>query len=193
MTARVVVVAAMVACAVSAGSRAGAAASLVLGDAEKRQALAYGRQTATSETFDAEWRVKNAAGDSVAVLTPFHRLVIASRHAAFRDEPLRPNEPDRLLREQKDRLVLSLSLRGRGEVFARFFVPELLVRDRKVKPSFAQNDRTPERLEDGVYLARCVYAFPVKELTGTSRVVLVVNDADGREATRFTIDLAAMR
>lgn len=193
MRARVVLAAGLVASTLSAGARTGTAASLVLGDAEKRQALAYGRQSMQRENFDAEWRVTNAAGDSLLVLTPFHRLVIAARHSAFRDEPMRPNEPDRLLREQKDRLVLSVHLRGRGDEFSRHFVPELLAGDRRVKASFVQNDRAPERLAHGLVLARCMYAFPVKELVETPRVVLVVSDASGREASRFIIDLASMR
>jgi hypothetical protein len=188
-----VLAAGLVALTLCAGTGAGAAASLVLGDAEKRQALAYGRQSAQRENFDAEWRVTNGAGDSLLVITPFHRLVIAARHSAFRDAPMRPNEPDRLLREQKDRLVLSVHLRGRGDEFSRSFVPELLVGERTVKASFVQNDRTPERIADGIVLARCTYAFPVKELEGAARVVLVVTDASGREASRFAIDLASMR
>ena len=49
------------------------------------------------------------------------------------------------------------------------------------------------RQDDGRYLARCVYSFPTRYLTGTSRVALVVRDGDGRDVSRFTIDLSAMR
>lgn len=190
---RAVVVASLLASAASTSVTIASAAALVLTDALKRQALEYGRQTATRENFDAEWRFQNAAGDTVVVLTPFHRLAIAARHATFRDEPLRPNEPDRILREQRERLVFTLELRGQQEAFTRFLVPELEIGDRTLKAAFVQNDRTPARLGDGVYLARCTYAFPLRELTGTSRVALVVRDADGRPASRFTIDLGQMR
>lgn len=193
MRACALVAAALVASALPGVGGEGVAASLVLGEAAKREALAYGRRAADRENFDAEWRVTNAAGDAVSVLTPFHRLAIAARHATFRDAPLRPNEPDRLLREQKDRLVFQVELRGRAEDFTRGLTPELLVRDRTLKAAFVQNDRTPLRLADGGYLARCVYAFPVKEVNETSRLALVVRDADAREVSRFTIDLAAMR
>jgi hypothetical protein len=187
---RAVVAASLLASAAASGA---SAAALVLSEALKRQAIDYGRQTATRENFDAEWRLQNTAGDTVVVLTPFHRLAVASRHATFRDEPLRASEPDRILREQKDRLVLRLELRGPQESFSRFLVPELEVGDRKVKAAFVQNDRTPARLEEGVYLARCTYAFPLRDLTGTSRMSLIVRDGDGRPASRFTIDLAQMR
>lgn len=199
MTARALAGAALVACATVAGAGASAAASLTLGDADKREALAYGQRTANREGFDAEWRVTNAAGEAAIVMTPFHRLVIAARHATFRAEPLKPSDPDRLLREQKDRLVVWVELRGQQEDFARQLVPELIVArgaagaDRVVKAAFVQNERTPARREEGGYLARCVYAFPVKELAGASRVALVVRDGDGREARRFAIDLSAMR
>ncbi|MBI1737587.1 MAG: hypothetical protein HYR51_20640 [Candidatus Rokubacteria bacterium] len=199
MRARALACAALVACATAAGAGASAAASLALGEPEKREALAYGQRTAHREGFDAEWRVTNGAGETAIVLTPFHRLVIAARHATFRGKPLKAGEPDRLLREQKDRLVVWVELRGQQEDFARQLVPELVVarspaaQDRVVKPAFVQNERTPARREDGGYLARCVYAFPVKELAGSSRLALVVRDSDGREARRFAIDLSAMR
>jgi len=41
-----------------------------------------------------------------------------------------------------------------------------------------QNERTAIRQENGRYLARCVYWFPTKDLTGTARPVLVVRDAE---------------
>jgi hypothetical protein len=188
----VVVIVTIVGCALPGSMKAAEGASFVLADAQKRQAIEYGRQSAHRENFDAEWRVLHG-DEAVVVLTPFHRLAIASRHATFREESLRPSEPDRLLREQKDRVVFAVELRGRQEDFSRFYVPELHVAGRKVKAAFVQNERTPARLDDGGYLARCVYAFPIKEVTGTSRVALVVRDADGRETRRFTIDLGAMR
>ena len=175
------------------GAQSGAAASLALGDAGKQAALSYGRASVDREAFDAEWRVKNAAGDSVNVITPFHRLAITARHSTFRNEPVRPGEPEKLIRELKDRIVFQLELHGRQDDFARTLVPELLVGERTVKVAFVQNDRAPLRLEDGRFLARCVYAFPVKELTGTSRMTLVVRDREEREVSRFAIDLSQMR
>ena len=56
-----------------------------------------------------------------------------------------------------------------------------------------QNERTAIRQDDGGFLARCVYGFPIQDLTGRDRLALVVADADGRDVTRFTIDLAGMR
>lgn len=193
MTARTVLVALVLASAMSVAVRAASAAALVLGDTEKRQALAYGARSINHDQFDAEWRVTNAAGDTVTVLTPFHRLAIAARHAAFKQKALRASEPDRLLREQKDRLVFVAELRGPREDFARFVVPELELAGRRVKPAFVQNERTPARQEDGRYVARCVWTFPVKEFAERSRVALVVRDGDGRETGRFTVDLGAMR
>ena len=168
-------------------------ASFVLTPDERTDALRVGQRSVTLEAFDAEWRVANASGDSVTVFTPFHRLALAARHAAFRSEAMKPDTPDRLLREAPGRLVLWADLHGPREDFARFFTPRLRVGDREIEPAFVQNERTAVRQADGQYLARCVYAFPTRDLTGTSRVALVVRDADGRDVGRFTLDLSTMR
>ncbi|MGH7276564.1 MAG: hypothetical protein ACREIY_05995 [Candidatus Rokuibacteriota bacterium] len=169
------------------------AASFALAPAERDQALRVGRRSVTNEAFDTEWRVANGAGDSVMVITPFHRLVLAARHAAFRNEKMKPDEPERLLQEQQDRLMIWLQLRGPREDFARFLAPRLILGDREVEPAFVQNERTAARQDNGGYLARCVYGFPTRDLTGKSRVLLVVRDPDGRDVSRFTIDLSTMR
>ncbi len=193
MTRGVVVRIALIALVWSAGCVPAAAASLVLSDAQKRDAVRIGERSVTEEGFDAEWRVRNDAGDTVTVITPFHRLVLAAREATFKSEPLKPDQPDKLLREQRDRLLLWTELKGRGESFARFYGPTLQVADRTIKPAFVQNERTALRDESGGYLARCVYGFPTKDITGKSRVTLIVRDADGRTASTVTIDLSAMR
>ena len=169
------------------------AASFALAPAERDQALRVGRRSVTNEAFDTEWRVANGAGDSVMVVTPFHRLVLAARHAAFRNEKMKPDEPERLLQEQQDRLMIWAQLRGPREDFARFLAPRLILGDREVEPAFVQNERTALRTDGGGYLARCVYRFPTKDMTEKARLLLVIRDADGRDVGRFTIDLASMR
>ena len=169
------------------------AASFALTQGEQADALRVGRRSVTLETFDAEWRVANAAGESVTVITPFHRLVLAARHAAFRNEKMKPDEPGLLLREQQGRLVVWAELRGPREDFARFLAPRLVLREREIEPAFVQNERTAARQDPGGYRARCLYGFPIRDLTGKSRVLLVVRDADGRDVSRFTIDLSTMR
>ena len=49
------------------------------------------------------------------------------------------------------------------------------------------------RDDSGQFVARCMYGFPIKEITGASRVVLSVRDPEGKDVTRFTIDLSTMR
>src|SRR2546422_9769885 len=139
------------------------------------------------------WRVANPSGDSVTVVTPFHRIVMAARHAAFKNEPLKPDEPEKLLKSQQDRLVILAQLRGPREDFARFYAPRLLVGDLEIAPAFGQNERTAVRADGGAFLARCVYRFPTKDLTTSSRLLLIIRDADGRDVSSFTIDLASMR
>lgn len=168
------------------------AASLTLDDAEQQAAIRAGERSITSEAFDREWRV-GSGGESVTVLTPFHRLMVAARHAAFKNETVTPAEVRRVLKQDAARLVVSVELRGKSEDFARYLVPRLLIGTREITPSFVQNERTPARRDDGVWMARCVYGFPIQDLNGRDRVTLRVSDAEGREVSRFTIDLAAMR
>jgi hypothetical protein len=89
--------------------------------------VATGARSVANESYDAEWRVKNPAGDTVMVMTPFHRLAAASRNAAFND------------------------------------------------------------------LARCMYGFPSRDVPGGGTATLVVSDGEGRDISRFTINLARMR
>lgn len=177
----------------AAGSEPAGAVSLTLTAQQKSEALAAGQRSVTRDEFDAEWRVANGAGESVTVITPFHRLVLAARHAAFKNERLKPGEPDKLLKEQGDRLVFWVSLRGAGEGFARYYEPRLIAGDLEIAPSFVQNERTAVRTDGGPFLARCVYGFPTKALAGKPRVALVIRDPDGRDVSRFTLDLSAMR
>jgi hypothetical protein len=175
------------------------AASFALDEADVRRAVALGeRSTTMGAGFDDEWRVTNAGGEVAFVLTPFHRMALAARHAAFKNEPLAPAERDKIAREQKDRLTLWVVLSGRREDFARHYAPRFIVAapgggEREILPSFVQNERTALPQQGGTFLARCVYGFPVKELTGTSRGALVVRNAEGQEVSRFTVDLSRMR
>lgn len=196
MSARLAGAAAVIAFAAVAGIGGGvtaAAASLALSETEKQEALRVGAGSVNEDAFEAEWHVKNGTGETVSVITPFHRLVLAARHATFKNEPLKPGEPEKLLREQRERLLLWVALNGDREDFARLYDPVLVVGDRTIKAAFVQNERTALRRDGESYLARCVYGFPTKEITGKSRVTLVVRDTRGRPASTFTIDLAAMR
>ena len=169
------------------------AASFTLTDADKRAAIRTGERSVSTETFDHEWRVSNGGGETAMVLTPFHRLTVAARHAAFKNDSLKPAEVDRVVKENVNRLVVWVNLKGRGEDFARFYVPRLVAGEREIKASFVQNERTALREEDGKYAARCIYVFPADGLDPKGRVTLVVRDAEEREVAKFTVDLAAMR
>jgi hypothetical protein len=168
------------------------AASFTLDEKAQQAAIRAGERSTTTETFDREWRV-SSNGESVTVLTPFHRLVVAARHAAFKNETIKPAEVSRVLKKDTGRLVMSVQLRGKREDFARRYRPLLVVGTREIKPTFVQNEHTAIRQDDGVYVARCLYTFPSRDLTARERLVLRVADGDGQEMSRFTIDLASMR
>ena len=175
------------------GPMAAEAASFSLTERQVQDAVELGERSVTRESLGAEWRVRNAAGDALTVVTPFHRVALAARHAAFRNEPLKPRDRARVLKEQQDRVVFWVELRGPRDDFARFYTPRLLAGARQIEPSFTQNERTAARGEDGKYLAHCVYGFPTKMLPGTGKVVLVVRDGEGRDLTSFDVDLSTMR
>jgi hypothetical protein len=180
----------IVAVAIALGEAA--AASFTLSEAERGAAMQLGERSITSEDFDREWRVGSDGGE-VVVLTPFHRLAVAARHAAFKKEPLEPSEVERVIKKDAGRLLVWVSLRGRREDFARYYAPRLVQGTREIRPAFVQNERTALPQDDGAYLARCVYGFPVRDLDARAPVALIVADAEGRDVSRFTIDLARMR
>jgi hypothetical protein len=170
-----------------------AAVSFTLTEPQKQAAIAFGTRSITQTAFDAEWSVPNGNGERVVVLSPFHRLALAARHAAFRNQPLKPGEPERLLTQQRERFVLLVELRGPRDDFARYYVPELQVGGQTVKAAFVQNERSALKQDGDRYLARCRYEFPLKDVGSATRVSLVVRDLEGRETSAFAIDLSGMR
>jgi len=170
-----------------------AGAALTLDDNVRREAIRTGEKSVGNDAFDTEWRVNNDRGESVSVLTPFHRLVVAARHATFNGKPLKPGDPEKILRETRDRLVLLVELQGASETFARLYLPRLVVADREIQPAFVQNERTASRQQDGQYRAQCVYGFPNRDLDGRAKAALVVANGEGRDVSRFVIDLGKMR
>jgi hypothetical protein len=170
-----------------------AAVSFELTAAQRAEAIELGQRSITRESVGEEWERRTSAGD-ITVMTPFYRLALAARQAAFRQKPLSPRDVERTLRADAGRLVFWVSLPGRRPDFARFYRPELEVAGGSVRPSFVQNERTALPQADGAYLARCVYGFPVGRLPrAAARVVLVVRDEAGTEVARFPLDLAAIR
>lgn len=175
------------------GATPGEAMSLALTDPDRQQAIRTGKKSIVAEEFGAEWRVKDASGQTLTVMTPFHRLALEARNSAFRSKELKPRDVEKVLKGSEGKLAFWVTLRGRKSDFARFYSPEILAGSLTVKPSFVQNERTAIREDDGRYAAQCVYAFPAERLDPKGRVVLVVKDADEREVAKFTVDLAAMR
>jgi hypothetical protein len=170
-----------------------AAVMLQLSESERREAMRVGERSITTEAFDGEWRVVGGTGESLVVMSPFHRLALAARNAAFKNDTLKPSDIDRLVKQDANRLIVWANLRGGSEEFARYYVPRLMAGTREIKAVFVQNERTAIRQDDGRFLARCIYGFPIQNLTGRDRLALVVADADGRDVISFTIDLSGMR
>jgi hypothetical protein len=97
-----------------------------------------------------------------------------------------------VLREQKDRLVFWVALPGPRPDFARFYEPTLNVGGAVVAAAFVQNERTAATQPDGRFLARNVYAFPIRGIPPTAPVVLIVRSGE-TEVARFPVNLGGMR
>lgn len=170
------------------------AALLTLSEGQQTDALRVGQRSVTQDNgFDAEWKVENTVGESVIVITPFYRLALAARNAAFKNEVVKPQEQTKMLEGMRDRLTFWVYLNGPREDFARYYTPRLLVGDLEIVPVFVQNERTSLRQPNGSFLARSIYAFPTRDVTDKSKVVLVVRDSEGQLKSRFAVDLAKMR
>lgn len=171
----------------------GEAISVALTDRDRDQAIRAGKKSIVNEEFGGEWRVKDGAGQTAVVMTPFHRLALAARNSAFQSKELKPRDVDSLLKKTEGTLAFWVTLRGGSAEFARYYTPQIIAGAQTVRPSFVQNERTAIRQEDGRYAAQCAYSFPAEGIDPKGRVVLVVKDADEKEVAKFTVDLAAMR
>jgi hypothetical protein len=172
-----------------------AAASFTLAPRDRDEAIRLGKRSIVSDEFGGEWRVTgNGSGQSLLVMTPFHRLALAARNSAFKSQELKPKEIDTAVGEQPGLLVLWATLKGKTSDFARFYSPVLLNdHQASIKVNFSQNERTARREDDGSYSARCLYVFPGAALRSDETVTLVVKDADDKQVAKFTVDLSSMR
>ncbi len=105
------------------------------------------------------------------MLTPFHLLVMAARHATFKNDPLKPAELDKLLRGQdKTGSWSSATLRGPREDFAqRYIAPGCSRAIARSSPPSSRTSARRDAPEDGAYLAQCTYGFPIAGPLGQPR------------------------
>jgi hypothetical protein len=171
-----------------------AAAAFSLTERDQQEAIAVGRQSVYGAGFGAEWQVSNAAGDALAVMTPFHRLALAARNAGFRSDTLRPRDVETILRSATGKLEFWATLHGTAPDFARFYAPTVVPAGQPpIRPTFVQNERTALPEGGGRYTARCLYVFSTEGLSPTGRLTLVVRNQSEVEVATFTVDLATMR
>jgi hypothetical protein len=169
------------------------AVSFTLTPEQRAEAVRVGQRSVVLEDWTGEWRVGERSGPYAVVMTPFHRLALAARNAAFKHEDLKPKDVESVVKGEEGRLTVWAVLRGPRVDFARFFLPALQAGAQEVKPSFVQNERTAAREEDGQYTARCLYVFPADALDPQGTVTLLVRDAEAKPVARFTVNLSAMR
>lgn len=180
----------------AAGLVGGPAAALVpvLSPAEIQEAVAEGTRSLGRDDFGEEWRVQLPGGEEIVVTTPFSRLALAARQAAFKEQPLTERQVQEQVERGKGKLQVLVATFGRQVDFARWYQAVLRVDDREVRATFTQNERTALRLEDGRFLARNLYVFPLEGLPVRGTVTLVVRHGLERtEVLRATLDLGRMR
>ncbi len=166
---------------------------LTLSPRDRDEAVRAGRRSIADENWGGEWRVDAGAGQLVTVMTPFHRLALAARNSAFQDRELKPRDVETALKDQEGKLVFWATLRGPRVDFARHYAPVLVSRQQEIKASFAQNERTALKGDDGQYTARCMYVFPGTDVDPKGTVTLLVRDIEERQVAKFTVDLSSMR
>jgi hypothetical protein len=166
---------------------------LTLSPREREEAVLAGRRSVTADDWGGEWRVDAEAGAHVTVMTPFHRLALAARNSAFRDQEMNPQEVESVLKNQEGKLVFWATLRGGRPDFARFYAPVLVAHKEEIKASFSQNERTALRGDDGQYTARCLYVFPGEGVDPRGTVTLLVRNVEEKVVAKFTVDLSTMR
>ena len=175
------------------GVSPGEAASFVLADRDREQAIREGKKSVVTEEFGTEWRLKGASGQTLTVMTPFHRLALAARNSTFRSQEMKPKDIEALMKDYEGKLAFKVTLRGGKSDFARFYAPTLVAGSQEVKASFVQNERTALREDDGRYAAQCLYVFPAEGLSPKGRVVLVVKDAEEASELRSRFPAARAR
>ncbi len=187
--------AAWIVCAISwlAAVTSPEAASFSLTPEQRSAAMGVGKKSIVTEQWAGEWKVGDGPGQFVVVMTPFHRLALAARNSAFKQEDVKAKDVETLVKNEEGRLTLWAVLRGPRVDFARFFQPVLVAGGQEIKASFVQNERTALREDDGRFTARCLYVFPVEGVDPQATVTLLVRDVDAKPVARFTVNLSTMR
>lgn len=179
-----------------AGGRPAPAIVATPSAAEIQEALDLGTQSMTQEEFGDEWSLHpNTGGDEeIVVTTPFSRLAMAARQAAFKGEPLTDKQRQDQIDRGKGRIQFLVTMYGRAADFARWYQAVLRVGDKEIKATFNQNERTPLKLDDGRFAARNIYVFPLEGVPPRGTVTLVVRQApEMKEVFRAPVDLSRMR
>src|SRR6266545_4514258 len=116
-----------------APARPADAALLVLTERDRSEAIRVGKRSVLAEEFGGEWKVTGVGGQSVVVMTAFHRLALAARNSAFQNRALKPRDIDSLLKAHDGKLIFWATLRGGKADFARFYAPVLLVQQEEIR------------------------------------------------------------
>ncbi len=126
--------------------------------------------------------------------TPYHNLAFKSKKAAVENRNLSQNEIFKALRI-KESLTLTVSVFGDYMQFARGYNAILYCNEKMIYPVLSY---TPEYAEPSsfypdtpIYVAGCVFKFPIEDVIIDYAITLVVTNPEGKEL-KFTFDLPSI-
>ena len=112
------------------------------------------------DEFGGEWRQKNPAGETMEVMTPFHRLALAARNAAFKNEALKPKDIDSAVKESANKLTVWVTLRGTRPDFARFYTPAgTSIQAKGITPDIEVHQANVEQIDLPVVRSATIWVF----------------------------------
>lgn len=123
--------------------------------------------------------------------TPYHNIAFKSQKAAVEKRTLSQNELFKALRI-KESLTFTVSVFGDYMQFARGYNAILYCNEKMIYPIFSYFPEFAEPSsfypETPVYVAGCVFKFPMEEIITDSTITLVVTNPEGKEF-KFPFDL----
>ncbi|MFQ5962697.1 MAG: hypothetical protein ACE5KZ_00250 [Candidatus Scalinduaceae bacterium] len=172
--------------------------SFNLTSSQMNEAIEYGkknRRTSLKE-FIKPWVVYLGEKTGWGTLyTAYHNVAFKARKAAIERRELSQGEILRALRI-KESMTFTVSVFGDYMEFARGYNAILYSKDKTIYPVYAY---LPDHAEPSafypdspLYVAGCVYKFPIKDIDPNSEATLLVTSPEG-ERFKFVFELAKMK
>jgi len=165
---------------------------------QRDEAIKYGKRSVRTEVpeFIKEWSVDNGNNGFAFIYTEFLALAFAARQAALQSSELNNFDIEDTLAKSSGKFVFKVSLFGNTDSFSKDYTAVIRVGD-KTFPSTYWNNPPGETYENGktkpAFVADSDFYFPSEGIDPNSVVLLVVQDKDGKEVSKFSFNLGKMR